>query len=62
MWQIVQKIEPLKKNSRQKFEFAWEPVRNFSRKFGQNAKNLGSVAPVGSKIAPIMLEIKFYLI
>ena len=37
-------------------------LRKFGQNANQNAKNLGSVAPVGSKIAPIMLEIKFYII
>ena len=56
----------IKKSSRQKFEFAWEPSWTFlpenCQNGNQNAKNLGFVAPVGSKIAPIMLEIKFYII
>ena len=65
MWQIVHKIKP-KKISRQKFELAVIPVWKFLPEnclnANQNAKNLGSVALVGSKIAPIMLEIKFYII
>ena len=36
----------------------WYPCQNAN----QNAKNLGSVAPVCSKIAPIMLEIRFYIV
>ena len=56
----------IKKISRQKFEFACHTSLKFlpenCQNANQNAKNLSSVAPVGSKIAPIMLEIKFYII